>query len=270
MANKTATLKNQAGDNIYPNIVGDNRNTAIKDSTTIKHTLADNKISLDLDETIKGKIDAALQKPTGLTKTKLVGVGVNGQENIEIGDNLTLANGKLSATSGVNGLTSDAEGNLTASKDVKVDGKLKLKSLVSASNPDGDITKELGGGGGFNKYMIGHVQFSLKVPSGEHTYTIGEQVGFKGEYLTPPDDFNDGVCVLLGTSCSLHDLSMRAIDFISTISGDKIYYITGARITKRKEKYYIELGAYTINSGTATMGSSNNSFASAMYAWIYK
>lgn len=146
MANKTATLKNQAGDNIYPNIVGDNRNTAIKDSTTIKHTLADNKISLDLDETIKGKIDAALQKPTGLTKTKLVGVGVNGQENIEIGDNLTLANGKLSATSGVNGLTSDAEGNLTASKDVKVDGKLKLKSLVSASNPDGDITKELGGG----------------------------------------------------------------------------------------------------------------------------
>ena len=42
----------------------------------------------------------------------------------------------------------DAEGNRTASKDVKVDGKLKLKSLISASNPDGDITKELGGGGG--------------------------------------------------------------------------------------------------------------------------
>ena len=59
MANKTATLKNQAGDNIYPNIVGDNRNAAIKDSTTIKHTLVDNKISLDLDETIKEKINAA-------------------------------------------------------------------------------------------------------------------------------------------------------------------------------------------------------------------
>lgn len=103
MANKTATLKNQAGDNIYPNIVGDNRNAAIKDSTTIKHTLSENKISLDLDETIKGKIDAALQKPTGLTKTKLVGVGTNGQENIEIGDNLTLANGELSATGGGGG-----------------------------------------------------------------------------------------------------------------------------------------------------------------------
>lgn len=41
-------------------------------------------------------LNNSLQKPTGLTKTKLVGVGVNGQENIEIGDNLTLANGKLS------------------------------------------------------------------------------------------------------------------------------------------------------------------------------
>lgn len=74
--------------------------TDIKDSATIKHTLAENKISLDLDETIKGKIDAALQKPAGLTKTELVGVGTNGQENIEIGDNLTLANGKLSASGG--------------------------------------------------------------------------------------------------------------------------------------------------------------------------
>ena len=45
-------------------------------------------------------LNNSLQKPTGLTKTKLVGVGVNGQENIEIGDNLTLANGKLSAAGG--------------------------------------------------------------------------------------------------------------------------------------------------------------------------
>lgn len=43
-------------------------------------------------------LNNSLQKPTGLTKTKLVGVGVNGQENIEIGDNLTLANGKLSSS----------------------------------------------------------------------------------------------------------------------------------------------------------------------------
>ena len=42
----------------------------------------------------------------------------------------------------------DKDGNRKVSKDLGVDGKLKLKSLVSASNPDGDITKELGGGGG--------------------------------------------------------------------------------------------------------------------------
>ena len=41
----------------------------------------------------------------------------------------------------------DGKGNLTIGKDLGVDGKLKLKSLVSESNPDGDITKELGGGG---------------------------------------------------------------------------------------------------------------------------
>ena len=117
MANKTATLKNQAGDNIYPNIVGDNRNAAIKDSTTIKHTLVDNKISLDLDEAIKGKIDAALQKPTGLTKTKLVGVGASGQENIEIGDNLTLQDGKLAAAGGGGSSIPVVEGTINESGD---------------------------------------------------------------------------------------------------------------------------------------------------------
>lgn len=45
-----------------------------------------------------------------------------------------------------NSLKSDAEGNLTASKNLGVDGKLTLKSLVSDTNPDGDITKALGGG----------------------------------------------------------------------------------------------------------------------------
>lgn len=46
---------------------------------------------------VQNILNNSLQKPTGLAKTELVGVGVNGQENIEIGDNLTLANGKLSA-----------------------------------------------------------------------------------------------------------------------------------------------------------------------------
>ena len=45
-------------------------------------------------------------------------------------------------------ITFDKEGNRTVKKNLGVDGKLTLKSLVSSSNPDGDITKELGGGGG--------------------------------------------------------------------------------------------------------------------------
>ena len=44
-------------------------------------------------------------------------------------------------------INSDGQGNLTVGKNLGVDGKLTLKSLVSATNPDGDITKELGGGG---------------------------------------------------------------------------------------------------------------------------
>lgn len=40
----------------------------------------------------------------------------------------------------------DKDGNREVKKNLGVDGKLTLKSLVSASNPDGDITKELGGG----------------------------------------------------------------------------------------------------------------------------
>ena len=51
-------------------------------------------------------------------------------------------------------INSDGKGNLTVNKNLEVDGKLKLKSLVSASNPDGDITKELGGGFARHGYMV--------------------------------------------------------------------------------------------------------------------
>lgn len=105
MADKTTTLKTKKNDNVYPNIIGDNRDNAIVDSAHINHTLtSDHKINFRLDTNVSGLIFNSLQKPTGLTKTKLVGVGTNGQENIEIGDNLTLANGKLSATGGGGGV----------------------------------------------------------------------------------------------------------------------------------------------------------------------
>ena len=48
----------------------------------------------------------------------------------------------------------DTEGNRTVGKNLRVDGKLTLKSLVSGTNPDGDITKELGGGGEGSKIAV--------------------------------------------------------------------------------------------------------------------
>ena len=53
-------------------------------------------------------------------------------------------------------ITFDQEGNRTVGKNLGVDGKLTLKSLVSATNPDGDITKELGGGGGGDGKLYCH------------------------------------------------------------------------------------------------------------------
>lgn len=106
MAEKTTTLKTKTNDNVYPNVIGDNMDNAIVNSAHIKHTLtAEHKINFRLDDNVSNLIFNSLQKTTGLTKTKLVGVGTNGQENIEIGDNLILANGKLSASGGVGSIS---------------------------------------------------------------------------------------------------------------------------------------------------------------------
>ena len=105
MADKTTTLKTKTNDNVYPNVIGDNRKNAFVDSSTITHHFYDqtHKVGFQIANETNIKIQNSLQKPAGLTKTKLVGVETNGQENIEIGDNLTLANGKLSATGGGSG-----------------------------------------------------------------------------------------------------------------------------------------------------------------------
>lgn len=102
MTDKMTTLKTKTGDNVYPNIIGTNRKDGFADSSTIKHYYYDktHKVGFQLANETNKKIVNSLQKPVGLTKTELVGVGTNGQENIEIGDNLTLADGKLSAMGG--------------------------------------------------------------------------------------------------------------------------------------------------------------------------
>lgn len=68
------------------------------------------------------------------------------------------AGGSLPST-----ITFDGDGNRKVGKNLGVDGKLTLKSLVSASNPDGDITKELGGGGGGGGNLYHH---ALRIKGG--------------------------------------------------------------------------------------------------------
>ena len=56
----------------------------------------------------------------------------------------------------------DKEGNRKATKNLDVGGKLTLKSLVSASNPDGDITNELGGTSALYKHSVTATGFHAK------------------------------------------------------------------------------------------------------------
>ena len=102
MADKITTLKTKTNDNVYPKVIGESRKDSFADSSTITHHFYDqtHKVGFQIANETNIKIQNSLQKPAELTKTELVGVGTNGQENIEIGDNLTLANGKLSATGG--------------------------------------------------------------------------------------------------------------------------------------------------------------------------
>ena len=158
MADKTTTLKTKTNDNVYPNVIGDNMDNAISDSPQIKHTLtAEHKINFRLDTNVNNLINNSLQKPAGLTKTKLVGVGTNGQENIEIGDNLTLANGKLSATGGssiINYLiTTDLK---TYTGDID-DNKINILIQNDSEFPQYFIVNIYGSGFGFLQYFNGSV-----------------------------------------------------------------------------------------------------------------
>ena len=97
--NAANLICHQGGQRTVNGIIGNTRRGIQVDQTLdpdSNNPVANKPVSTAL-AALAGKIDEALQKPTGLTKTKLVGVGASGQENIEIGDNLTLANGKLSA-----------------------------------------------------------------------------------------------------------------------------------------------------------------------------
>ena len=81
-------------------------------------------------------------------------------------------------------INSDGQGNLTVSKNLGVDGKLKLKSLVSESNPDGDITKELGGGGGSIQLYHHHIYLNYNESSDYYGYAYFDYDSTNAEQFT--------------------------------------------------------------------------------------
>ena len=68
----------------------------------------------------------------------------------------------------------DKDGNREVKKNLKVDGKLTLPSLVSNTNPDGDITKALGGKLYRHKIRIYSNQINGNVTSTIYTFTERE------------------------------------------------------------------------------------------------
>ena len=131
-----------------------NKKIKIDNGTTFGRTYTDKAVDERLQglvstatfTPVKEKANNSLQKPSGLTKTKLVGVGTNGQENIEIGDNLTLANGKLSATGGGGGSSDvnflEANDDLTAfTGDINPN---KINVLKSPGNSGNFVLSKVG------------------------------------------------------------------------------------------------------------------------------
>ena len=148
-----------------------NKKIKIDNGTTFGKTYTDKAIDERLQglvstatfTPVKEKANNSLQKPAGLTKTKLVGVGTNGQENIEIGDNLTLANGKLSATGGssevniIEGTVTSVTGDImhfTVNKDIDLN-KVNILFIDGSYMVFNRTYTNINGNSGYFNY-IGH------------------------------------------------------------------------------------------------------------------
>ena len=125
-----------------------NKKIKIDNGTTFGRTYTDKAVDERLQglvststfTPVKEKANNSLQKPVGLTKTKLVGVGINGQDNIEIGDNLTLTNGKLSATGGASTLYCHYIA-ITKFSDANAIGYIGFNYYNNSSDELNDLTK---------------------------------------------------------------------------------------------------------------------------------
>ena len=129
----------------------------------------------------------------------------------------------------------DKDGNRKVSKDLGVDGKLKLKSLVSASNPDGDITKELGGSQIhgysiiFNNTMHYDVYTTKDYNLELRKETTIQQFFVNNDYA---ELHQDGCYPAAGYYCKSFDGSDMIVNLFEIKKGS--YYIEGYNMTKSK------------------------------------
>lgn len=197
--NLKSTITAPAGQTLN-GIVGNTRRGIVVDQTLdpdSNNPVANKPVSTAL-VALAGKIDAALQKPTGLTKTKLVGVGTQGQENIEIGDNLTLANGKLSAMGGgssINILTGSEftqtdEGFVGTYSGVPDSSKINVLRIDNL----GDFVITLLADGMYSSYVnAGGTKFIITLVEGEYTMVPesgSEPSGTPINIISPGDEDN--------------------------------------------------------------------------------
>ena len=239
MADKTTTLKTKTNDNVYPNVIGDNRKNAFVDSSTITHHFYDktHKVGFQINNETNIKIQNSLQKPAGLTKTKLVGVGTNGQENIEIGDNLTLANGKLSATGGGSG--GEQIGVIQIGKWYTIDEWMAIteKGLISVGN-------SYAANGGENIYTLPYIYEDNNPDSGilHINELIGgmqfddatEKVRIAGEFKTfdiyPTRFYNHFITMTNSTDNVALYLTIQNTIGTELIANDLVSYLNNKKV----------------------------------------
>ena len=144
------------------------------------------------------------------------------------------AGGSLPST-----ITFDGEGNRKVGKDLGIDGKLKLKSLVSESNPDGDITKELGGGGGggntLYEYRIAFQDTTQLGVSRKAKFYSSVDIGRIDKDRTSTELYNQ---LLPGGSGYVANLDAYGCVKITTDSNDTYYPIVEITINSSETSIY--------------------------------
>lgn len=228
--NLKSTIAAPAGNNscqkALNGIIGNTRRGIVVDKTLdpdSNNPIANKPVSTAL-AALAGKIDAALQRPTGLTKTKLVGVGTNGQESIEIGDNLTLANGKLSAIGGggsnVNILVGSApeesdNGYIGTYSGIPDESKINILHIADF----GDFVLTFLTKGGYTGYVdVGGVQCVILLSEGQYTLEIKSESSENPiNIITKGDEDNKFNGTLVSPGLTLFSVKVPDQSFYVTI-----------------------------------------------------